>query len=63
MIISMLNWTPRYSSHLGEARDFGIKKGYMSGLGFGFFQIITFASYSLAFWYVYKVTNRIELYL
>lgn len=27
----------RYSSHLGEARDFGTKKGLMSGFGMGFF--------------------------
>lgn len=40
----------RYSSCLGEARDFGIKKGVMSGLGMGFFQIMMFGSYALAFW-------------
>lgn len=54
----------RYSSHLGEARDFGTKKGLMSGFGMGFFQVIMFGSYALAFWYVrkrgsYKGTERI----
>ena len=44
----------RYSSHLGEARDFGTKKGLMSGFGMGFFQVIVFGSYALAFWYVRK---------
>ena len=42
----------RYSSHLGKARDFGIKKGIMSGLGMGFFQFTMFGSYALAFWWV-----------
>lgn len=45
----------RYSSHLGEARDFGIKKGVMSGLGMAFFQVIMFGSYALAFWYGAKL--------
>lgn len=45
----------RYASHLGEARDFGIKKGVMSGLGMAFFQLIMFGSYSLAFWYGAKL--------
>jgi len=45
----------RYSSHLGDARDFGIKKGVMSGLGMGFFQLIMFGSYALAFWYGAKL--------
>jgi len=40
----------RYSSRLGEAQAFGIKKGVMSGLGMGFFQLIIFGSYALAFW-------------
>ncbi|XP_048589318.1 ATP-dependent translocase ABCB1 isoform X2 [Nematostella vectensis] len=41
----------RYNSHLGEAQAFGVKKGLSTGLGFGFFQLIMFGSYSLAFWY------------
>ena len=40
----------RYSSHLGDAQTYGIKKGVMSGLGMGFFQLIMFGSYALAFW-------------
>ena len=40
----------RYSSHLGDAQAFGIKKGVMSGLGMGFFQVVMFGSYALAFW-------------
>ncbi|KAJ7379512.1 ABC transporter B member 11 [Desmophyllum pertusum] len=45
----------RYSSHLGDARDFGIKKGFMSGLGMGFLQVVMFGSYALAFWYGAKL--------
>ncbi|XP_074620270.1 ATP-dependent translocase ABCB1-like [Acropora palmata] len=51
----------RYASHLGEARDFGIKKGVMSGLGMAFFQLIMFGSYSLAFWYGAKLIIDNEL--
>ena len=40
----------RYSSCLGEARDFGVKMGVFMGLGIGFFQIIIYGSYALAFW-------------
>lgn len=43
----------RYSSLLKEARDFGIKKGLMTGLGIGFFQLVIYGSYALAFWYVW----------
>ncbi|XP_068702225.1 ATP-dependent translocase ABCB1-like [Montipora foliosa] len=45
----------RYASHLGEAKDFGIKKGLTSGLGMAFFQLIMFGSYALAFWYGAKL--------
>ncbi|XP_078355076.1 ATP-dependent translocase ABCB1-like, partial [Oculina patagonica] len=45
----------RYSSHLAEARDFGVKKGFMTGLGMGFFQVIIYSSYALAFWYGSKL--------
>ncbi|PFX21918.1 Multidrug resistance protein 1 [Stylophora pistillata] len=41
----------RYSSLLKEARDFGIKRGFMTGLGIGFFQLVIYGSYALAFWY------------
>ena len=40
----------RYSSCLGEARDFGVKMGVLMGLGIGFLQIIIYGSYALAFW-------------
>ncbi|KAK3736374.1 hypothetical protein QZH41_006151 [Actinostola sp. cb2023] len=41
----------RYTSNLDEAQAYGIKKGLSMGLGFGFFQLIMFSSYALAFWY------------
>lgn len=37
MIIFMFNWIFRYLFYFGEVWDYGIKKGYMLGFGFGFF--------------------------
>ncbi|KAL9972823.1 hypothetical protein ACROYT_G019202 [Oculina patagonica] len=51
----------RYTSHLGDAKDFGTKKGLMSGLGMGFFQVIMFGSYALAFWYGAKLIIEGEM--
>lgn len=52
----------RYSSLLKEARDFGIKKGLMTGLGIGFFQLVIYGSYALAFWYVWGLFYLFFLY-
>ena len=37
--------------NLLEARDFGIKKGFVNGGSMGLIFFIMFASYALAFWY------------
>ena len=41
----------RYSVNLVEARDFGIKKGFVNGGSMGLIFFIMFGSYALAFWY------------
>ncbi|XP_071480566.1 ATP-dependent translocase ABCB1-like [Diadema antillarum] len=41
----------RYEKELQLARDIGVKKGVMSGVGMGLTVFIMFGSYSLAFWY------------
>lgn len=41
----------RYNTNLDEARQTEIKRGLMSGIGGGVMWFITYASYSLAFWY------------
>ncbi|XP_073253010.1 ATP-dependent translocase ABCB1-like isoform X3 [Porites lutea] len=51
----------RYSSCLGEARDFGVKMGVLMGLGIGFLQIIIYGSYALAFWYGAKLIINQEM--
>lgn len=53
----------RYSSLLKEARDFGIKKGLMTGLGIGFFQLVIYGSYALAFWYVWGLFYLFFIYM
>jgi len=41
----------RYTKNLASAKDFGIRKGVFAGAGMGFFFLVIFASYALAFWY------------
>ncbi|SAM01533.1 hypothetical protein [Absidia glauca] len=41
----------RYDDELDHARDAGIARGRVLGLGFGTFMFILFATYGLAFWY------------
>ena len=40
----------RYGQYLGEASNFGVKKGLAMGCGMAFLQLVVFASYTLAFW-------------
>ncbi|XP_065051927.1 ATP-dependent translocase ABCB1-like isoform X2 [Rhopilema esculentum] len=41
----------RYTACLGDSQKAGIRKGLNSGLAFGLFQLVTFCSYAVAFWY------------
>ena len=41
----------RYGANLVDARDFGIKKGFINGGTMGLVFFIIFGSYALAFWY------------
>ena len=40
----------RYDNHLGNARDFGIKKGLALGLGMGGFQLVLYCNIALSLW-------------
>ncbi|CAH3192815.1 unnamed protein product [Porites evermanni] len=51
----------RYSSYLGEARDFGVKMGVFMGLGMGILHMIMYGSYALAFWYGAKLIIKHEM--
>jgi len=48
----------RYSKNLRQAKDFGIRKGLISGAGMGFLWFVIFASYALAFWYGGKLIRE-----
>ena len=50
-VTDVLQEGSRYSVNLLEARDFGIKKGFVNGGSMGLIFFIMFASYALAFWY------------
>lgn len=47
----------RYKENLGEAKAFGIKKGFSNGLSMGFVWMVIFGSYALGFWYGGKLTR------
>nr|KAG5714213.1 hypothetical protein BaRGS_018430 [Batillaria attramentaria] len=47
----------RYYDNLGEARSFGVKKGFSNGLSMGFVWLVIFGSYALGFWYGGKLTR------
>ena len=44
-------YVQRYNENLTEAKDFGVKKSFVAGLGSGLVYGILFCSYGLAFWY------------
>ena len=41
----------RYAVNLVDARKLNIKKGWLSGLGFGGLWFAIYATYALSFWY------------
>lgn len=41
----------RYSANLIHAKNINVKRGFLTGLGFGFLWFCIYASYALAFWY------------
>ena len=45
----------RYTSHLTEAKRFGIRKSRASGLGLGCVYVTMFSAYGLAFWFGAKM--------
>lgn len=47
----------RYEKNLEKARITGVKKGAITGLTFGFFFMILYCSYALAFWYGWHLTT------
>ena len=47
----------RYCRNLLHAKAFGIRKGMVSGGGMGFFFLVMFSSYALAFWYGGKLVR------
>ncbi|XP_076435076.1 ATP-dependent translocase ABCB1-like isoform X2 [Babylonia areolata] len=47
----------RYKNNLGEAKTFGVRKGFTTGLSMGFVWFVIFGSYALGFWYGGKLTR------
>ena len=47
----------RYEAKLEDARKFGIKKGFVNGAMMGFLWLVIDSSYSLGFWYGWKLTE------
>ncbi|XP_076438744.1 ATP-dependent translocase ABCB1-like [Babylonia areolata] len=45
----------RYKNNLGEAKAFGIRKGFTAGLSVGFMLFLIYGSYALGFWYGAKL--------
>lgn len=41
----------RYKANLVYAKNINIKRGFLSGIGFGCLWFFIYASYALAFWY------------
>nr|AJG01604.1 ATP-binding cassette sub-family B MDR/TAP member 1 [Dreissena polymorpha] len=48
----------RYNVHLVEARDLGVRKGFIGGLSLGIVWLIVFCAYALGFWYGAKVSRE-----
>jgi len=48
----------RYASKLENAKKFGIKKGFISGLLMGFLWFVIFCMYALGFYYGWKVSTE-----
>ncbi len=52
----------RYSANLVDAKNFGIRKGWISGIGMGAIYLVMFGSYGLAFWYGSELVRTGEGY-
>ncbi|KAK3589575.1 hypothetical protein CHS0354_043029 [Potamilus streckersoni] len=48
----------RYNANLIEARDFGIKKGFINGVAVGIVWLVIFCAYALGFWYGAKLIRE-----
>ncbi|XP_063421437.1 ATP-dependent translocase ABCB1-like isoform X2 [Mytilus trossulus] len=48
----------RYNSHLQNAKDVGIKKGYTNGFSVGLVYVVMFGAYALGFWYGAKLVRE-----
>jgi len=48
----------RYGKNLVQAKEYGIKKGIISGAGMGFLFLVFFSTYALAFWYGGKLVRE-----
>ncbi|KAL8570376.1 hypothetical protein ACOMHN_035794 [Nucella lapillus] len=48
----------RYRENLGEAKSYGLKKGFTTGLSMGFVWMVIFCCYGLGFWYGGKLTRE-----
>ena len=48
----------RYSKNLVLAKDYGIQKGIVAGVGLGFITFVMFGAYALAFWYGGKLIRE-----
>ena len=51
MILYFVLFFYRYSANLIHAKNINVKRGFLTGLGFGFLWFCIYASYALAFWY------------
>lgn len=52
----------RYATNLVDAKNFGIRKGWISGIGMGAIYLVMFGSYGLAFWYGSELVRTGEGY-
>ncbi|CAD5117028.1 DgyrCDS5857 [Dimorphilus gyrociliatus] len=48
----------RYNGNLTDAQNFGVKRGFVSGLSMGMVFFFIFGSYALAFWYGSKLVRE-----
>ncbi|XP_052095836.1 ATP-dependent translocase ABCB1-like isoform X5 [Mytilus californianus] len=48
----------RYNSHLQNAKDVGIRKGYTNGFSVGLVYVVMFGAYALGFWYGAKLVRE-----
>jgi len=51
MILLFILFFYRYTANLVYAKNINVKRGFLSGIGFGFLWFCIYASYALAFWF------------